>query len=180
MKNLETKVSLFGKHPSSSEYLYIGESSELINSLTKWIEKGYESLLQGRRSIKEEMHHFCFLNKNSDSFVCGTIKPSKDSKNRKYPLVIAIEVFPYSFFKDSNKFREYLKATNKQILKIFEKGCTLEELKKELQKLSVCKNISNDKKDIFSAMFMSEDFSQTEMFFRPLEINDFVNMMKAR
>lgn len=179
MKDLETKVSLFGKHPSSSEYLYIGENSELINSLAKWVEKGYESLLQRREYLKEDVHHFCFLNKNDDSFVCGTIKPSRDSRNRRYPLVVAVEVSPYSSFGDSNRFREYLKYVNKQILKIFEKGCTLEELKKEVKKLSVCKNIFDNKKDIFSAMFMSKDFLQTEMFFRPLEIDDFVNIMRG-
>jgi len=179
MIDLDMKVSLFGKHPSSSEYLYVGKNSESMNSFVKWVEKGYESLLQNRVSTTKEMHHFCFLNKYDDSFICGTIKLSQDNKNRKYPLVIAIEISPYSFFQDLQELREYLKSINKQIVGIFKKEYTLEELKEEVKKLSSNKNILSDKKELFSAMFMSEDFLQTEMFFRPLEINDFVNMMKV-
>ena len=180
VKDLQKKVSLFGKHPLSSEYLYFGENSEFMNSLIKWVDTGYETLLQSRTFIKKEMHHFCFVNKESDSFICGTIKSSQDNKHRKYPLVIAVEISPYSFFQDLQEFREYLKSINKQIVEIFKKEYSLEELKDDLKKLSNSKNILDDKKDIFSAMFMNEDFSQTEMFFRPLEINDFVNMMKVR
>ena len=48
MQKLQQQVSLFGKHPSSCEYLHFGQDSNFANSIVQWIQKGYESLLQSR------------------------------------------------------------------------------------------------------------------------------------
>jgi len=39
-----------------------------------------------------EIQNFYFFNKNINSYVCGTIKLSKDSKGREYPLIILVEI----------------------------------------------------------------------------------------
>jgi len=178
MRDFALKVSLFGKHPSSSEYLYFGHTSEFINSVAKWIENGYEALLQSRISKRSsEVHHFCFVNKSDNTIVTGSLKLNKDSRGREYPLVIAVEISPYSSFGNSQEVMEFTKGINKKILAIFEKECSLEELKKELSQLVSYEDICNDGENKISAIFMDEKFSQANMFFRPLEINDFVKMM---
>jgi len=179
MKELDLRVSLFGKHPSSSEYLYLGENSDFMKSVLKWVEKGYETLLQSRLANKSsDIHHFCFLNKKVDSFICGSVKLSKDNNNRQYPLVIAIEVSPYGSFLNSQEVMEYAKSINEKILEIFNQDCNLEELKMQLLKLSNCKESVSIKEDLVSSIFMNENFSQVNMFFRPLEIDDFIEMMR--
>ncbi len=179
MKNLSLKVSLFGKHPSSSEYLYFGKNSDFMNSVVKWVENGYETLLQTRLSNRsKEIHHFCFLNVKIDSFICGSIKFSKDSKNREYPLVIAVEVTPYSSFLNSQGVIEYAKSINKEILNVFNEDYNLKELKMQLLKLSKFEEDVTGVDDLFSSVFMNEDFSQFRTFYRPLDIDDFTVMMR--
>ena len=114
MKNLKMKISLFGKHPSINEYIHEGENSMFMNSVIHWIEKGYETCLQNRTLEKlTKIQHFCFINTQTDSFICGNIKPSKDRQNRKYPFVIAIEISPYSTFETQEDIINYSKNLNK-------------------------------------------------------------------
>ena len=178
MKNLELKVSLFGKHPSSSEYLYIGNNSEFMNSVSKWIESGYESVLNVKMGAKsDKIHHFVFLNKSSDSFITGSIKLNKDFHGREFPLVIAVEVLPYASFANVEEVVKFSKTINKKVMEIFTNDYTLEELKSQLLVLSENSVVVEGKNNIF-AIFMDEEFSEAKLFLRPVKVDDFITMMR--
>jgi len=178
MQPLVLNVALFGKHPSSSEYIYFGHNSKFINSIIHWVEESYETLLQSRTPKRpKEVCHFCFINRAENSFICSSMKMSRDSKNREYPLVAAIEISPYSFFKGYHEVLEYSKLLNKKVLNILKQECNLEELKKGLGILSKYNKFENQEDSFVSSIFMNEDFSEVKLFSRPLEINDFTNLM---
>jgi len=179
MKNLKMKISLFGKHPSNNEYIHNGENSVFMNSVISWIEKGYEAYLQNR-TLEElkKIQHFCFINTQTDSFICGNIKPSKDRQSRKYPLIVAIEVSPCSTFKTQEDIINYSENLNKKILKILEEEYSLEGLKAKLSSLYENKNFIKETKNKISAIFTNEDFSISKTFYRPLEVDDFRDIME--
>ncbi|RLA76439.1 MAG: type VI secretion system-associated protein TagF [Epsilonproteobacteria bacterium] len=175
MKEPSMRVSLFGKHPSSSEYLYLGESSSFTNSIVSWIKAGYEALLKNRQKyLLDIVQHFYFLNKETDSFVCATLKLSKDSKGREYPLIILVEVAV------SKEMRDFQAIWSKN-LEIFQNIYSLEELENLLKKYTIDssheKNFKNIDRDILAA-FVSEDFLKSKLFYKPLQIDDFIEMMR--
>lgn len=173
------QAALFGKHPSSSEYLYLNVHSDFMNSVSKWVEKGYEALLQSRVTQKSsKVHHFCFFNRQEESMICGSMKISQDRRGRKYPLVIAVEVSPYSSFVNRQEAIDFSKKISQKIIKIFQKECDLEALKHELQQLSRSEFLSATVESPMSSLFMNEDFSESKLFYRPLEINDFITTME--
>ncbi len=138
MKEFAPKVSLFGKHQSSSEYLYLGEMSSFVNSISRWIKESYEVLLQSRVVYnKDALSYFYFLNEKEDSFVCGTLMMSRDSQKREYPLAIFVELSSYSSFLTPFQSVEQSQAICKDIFNLFNKESTLEELKLFLTNLSI-------------------------------------------
>jgi len=178
MHPLVLNVTLFGKHPSSSEYIYFGGNSAFMSSIIHWIEESYETLLQSRTTKRlKEIYHFCFINKAQNNFICSSLKMSKDSKNREYPLVVAIEISPYSFFKGNQEILEYVQFLNKKVLNILKQEYNLEELKKELRMLSAYNKVENQEDLSISSIFMNEDFSEIKLFSRPLEMSDFTKLM---
>jgi len=178
MQPLVLNVALFGKHPSSSEYIYFGHNSKFMNSIIHWVEEGYETLLQSRATKRsKEVYHFCFINKAENNFICSSIKMSKDSNNREYPLVAAIEISPCSFFKNNQEILEYSKLLNKKVLNIFKKEYHLEALKKELRMLSRYNKFETQEDSFVSSIFMNEDFSEVKLFSRPLEKSDFTKLI---
>lgn len=179
MDSLVCSAALFGKHPSSSEYLFLGNDSPFMCSIKLWVEKGYESFLQGRKSKKSNsMYHFCFIKQNSNTFICGSVKMSKDSQKREYPLVIAVEASSLLPFDNTQQIVEYTKSINKKILKIFQKELQLMDLKQELLHLSTNDKLKKQENNFISSIFMNEDFSEVELFSRPLEISDFTRIMR--
>ena len=172
-------VTLFGKHPSSSEYLHLGERSIFMNTVAKWVEKGFETLLQNRAEKSTfKVQHFCFFNAKEDSMICGSMKLSEDQKQRKYPLVIAVEVTKYSSVFNPYEAVAFSKDISRKIVKIFQKNCDLQMLKGELKQLSVYEPLSKQDENMASSILMSEDFSEAKLFYRPLELNDFITSMR--
>jgi type VI secretion system ImpM family protein len=216
MDELQLQVSLFGKHPSSSEYLHVGQSSNFTNSIAKWIQEGYEALLQSRTSYtSDNTSHFYFLDTQDDSFVCGSVKLSRDAKNREYPLVIFTQVHSYSSFSNSYEPMQYSQEIWKEILEIFKRESDLQELKSMLAKLSTIRpsdldykasqaemlKVHKDVEDksftafvdsleidwedlhlkvpsLASSTFVNEQFCKTKLFYRPLQIDDFISIMR--
>lgn len=176
---LKMNVSLFGKHPSSSEYLHLGLPSDFMNAVAKWVEKGYETLLQNRvQQPAESLHHFSFFNTKERRMICGSMKLSHDSKHRKYPLVIAVEVPEYNTFLTPQQTMTFSKEISMKIATILTKECKLDVLKDELNKLALYRPLNIEKEEVPSAILMSEDFSEAKLFYRPLEINDFIETVR--
>ncbi|MEA1892867.1 MAG: type VI secretion system-associated protein TagF [Campylobacterota bacterium] len=138
MQELKAEVSLFGKHPSSSEYLHLGISSSFTDAISHWIESSYEVLLQSRIIYsKDSLKHFYFLNEKEDSFICGTLGLSRDSKNREYPLVVFAEVYPYSYFSASHVALQFSHVVCRKMLDIFTQKSNKQELRVLLQQISI-------------------------------------------
>lgn len=173
------QVSLFGKHPSSSEYLHIDVSSDFMNAVCRWVETGYETLLQNRLAKKStEIHHFCFFNAQKESMICGSMKMSHDSRQRQYPLVIAVEVTDYTAFFDVQEAVVFSKEICSEITKLLRLEYDVSSLKEALKQLSLYVPTCITEETTPSSIFMNEDFSETKLFFRPLEINDFITTMR--
>ncbi len=182
-QKLELKVSLFGKHPSSSEYLYLGEQGAFVHSILQWIKDGYEAFLKSRLVYNEgRVYNFYFLNTISNSFVCGSMKLSRDSKGRFYPLLIFVEI-PSSSSIQLNSLIVKSNQIWQKISNIFNKKLTLEELKQSIDTLNkldkvVCyTSLDSIEKDVLGAFF-SGDFSQKKLFYKTLNIDDFINLMR--
>ena len=172
-------VTLFGKHPSSSEYLNLGEPSPFMSSVTEWVEKGFETSLQNR-ALKHtpKIQHFSFFNDKKESMICGSMTLSQDRRGRKYPLLIAVEVTEYATLFNPYEALAFSKAISQKIVKIFQKSCDLEMLKDELEKLSIYEPLLKQDEEMASSILMSEDFSEARLFYRPLELTDFITSMR--
>ena len=172
-------VTLFGKHPSSSEYLHLGERSNFMSSVIEWIEKGFETLLQNRVSRStSKVQHFCFFNDKEERMICGSMTLSQDKRGRKYPLLIAVEVTEYTALFNPYETLAFSKDISRKIVKIFQKSCDLQTLKRELDHLSIYEPLIRQDETMASSILMSEDFSETKLFYRPLELNDFITSMR--
>ncbi len=174
MQKLDMEVSVFGKHPSSSEYLYLGNGSEFTFSIILWIQSGYEALLKNRQKYSSDMiQHFYFSNKDTGSFVCASFKLSKDDNSREYPLVILVEVH------ETKQGRDYHSIWSKN-LDILKSIGSLGELEDSLSEYEVAfneKTFHDIDLDVISA-FVGEDFSITKLFYEPLHVNDFIEIMR--
>ena len=171
-------VTLFGKHPSSSEYLYLGEHSTFMRTVTEWVEKGFETFLQNRVANSVTIQHFCFFNEKKDSMICGSMKLSQDKRGRKYPLLIAVEVTQYSSMFNPYEAVAFSKDISRKIVQIFHKDCDLETLKSALRDLSIYRPLIRQDENIASTILMNEDFTEAKFFYRPLELNDFITNMR--
>ena len=182
-QKLELRVSLFGKHPSTSEYLYLGEHSAFVHSISQWIRDGYEAFLKSRLVYDEgRVYNFYFFNNISNSFVCGSMKLSQDSKGRFYPLLIFVEI-PSSLSLQLNSLVVKLNQIWQKISNVFNKKLTLEELKQSIDTLNKLDNVvchtslESVEKGVLGAFF-SEDFSQKKLFYETVNIDDFINLMR--
>jgi len=174
MSGFGMQVSLFGKHPSSSEYLHLGQNSDFTSSIINWIENGYEVLLKIRQAYAtHRVLNFYFLNKDTDSFVCGTLQLSKDSKGREYPIVILVQM------QGIEQHRDCQALWNKN-LDIFKNAKSLDELIDTLSRYKIIfdEKTSQEIDTKVLAAFMSEDFSKLKLFYQPLQIDDFIEMMR--
>ena len=172
-------VTLFGKHPSSSEYLHLGEHSTFMNTVTEWVEKGFETLLQNREAKRtSKVQHFCFFNDKEERMICGSMTLSQDKIGRMYPLLIAVEVTKYATLFNPYEALAFSKDISRKVVKIFQKECDLQTLKHELDQLSRYEPLIKQDEDIASSILMSEDFSEAKLFYRPLELNDFITSMR--
>ena len=182
-QKLKLRVSLFGKHPSNSEYLYLGEQSAFVYSILQWIKDGYEAFLKSRLVYHEgRVHNFYFFNHISNSFVCGSMKLSRDSKGRFYPLLIFVEI-PSSLSIQLNPLIVKSNQIWQKISNIFNKKLTLEELKQSIDTLNkidevVCHAPFDSIEKRVLGAFFSEDFSQKKLFYETLNIDDFINLMR--
>jgi hypothetical protein len=148
--NIQTNLVLFGKHPSCNEYLNIGRNSYFSKSISNWVQKGYEAFLQAdNKKVSLTCKHFLMLNEQEDSFTCGSIKISHDLKNREYPLMVLLEIFPYSKFSSFVDVLNYCKNIWDKLSTMLDKPCSLSELRSELKNLV---NIRFDKMKIFDSV----------------------------
>lgn len=83
----EWKWALFGKSPMAADYLKIGTPSPLMLSFSKWMEKGFETLSPGDRTVADFIWKFWAKGPNKE-LVCGLFRPSQDRLGRPYPLLI--------------------------------------------------------------------------------------------
>ena len=149
--SIQTNLVLYGKHPCSSEYLNFGKNTDFSKSISNWIQDGYETFLeQNRGDYPVTCSHFCLLNEQKRSFTCGSVKINSDLRNRVYPLMILLEVFPNSRFSLFCDVLNYCKNIWENISKILHKRCNMQELKADLSKLVKMK---------FDNVNKSEDFS---------------------
>jgi len=149
--NIQTNLILFGKHPCSSEYLSFGKNTDFSKSISNWMQNGYETFLeQNSGDNPSTCSHFCLLNEQKRSFACGSIKINSDLKNRAYPLMILLEVFPNSKFPLFSDVLNYCKNIWENISKILHKRCNMQELKADLAKLVKMKFDKINKTENFS------------------------------
>ena len=176
---MEIRTSLFGKHPSSSEYLYFGDRSDFMNAVAQWVEKGYETLLQNRiNQHPEKIDHFSFFKPQERRIICGSMKLSSDKRNRKYPLVIAVEVTNYTTLLTTDEMVSFSKELGHKMCDILKKECGLESLKEELTQLAAYRPHQENVQEVPSSIIMNEDFSEIKLFYRPLELNDFIETVR--
>ena len=175
MQESGIQVSLFGKYPLSSEYLHIGESSSFTNSILSWIQAGYEALLKKRQKyVRDRIHHLYFSNREGASCVYATLRLSKDSKGREYPLIVLVEVSP------SNEEKMYDTLWRKN-LEVFQGIHTLEKLESTLEQYQLEGIAEGNLRELDEgvlATFVSEDFSKSKHFYRSLQVDDFIEMMR--
>ena len=168
----ELRVSLFGKHPSSSEYLYLGDNSPFTDAIVSWVKAGYEVLLKNRQKYPSDIsHHLYFLNKEINRFVCATLKISRDAKGREYPLVILVEGTPVKDY-------QAIWRTNLEVFETMHSVVSLKELLPTYKVEMVYENGFVDLDEEALAMFVNEDFSKNKQFYKSLQVNDFIEMMR--
>jgi len=156
--NIQTNLVLFGKHPCSSEYLNFGKNTDFSKSISNWIQNGYETFLeQNSEGNPLECSHFCLLNEQKRSFACGSVKINRDLKNRVYPLMILLEVFPNSRFHLFSDVLNYCKNIWENISKILHKKCNIQELKAQLAKLVKMKFDKVGESENFSMQYSIEE-----------------------
>lgn len=176
---LKMTATLFGKHPSSSEYLNIGPRSDFMNAVMQWVEKGYETLLLNRTlQGAEKCHHFAFLNEKQRTLICGSMKSSQDKRGRKYPLVIAVEVSERPLDWSTAEMLAFSKEIAKKITVIFQESSDLPGFKAQLEQLSAYGPPETGQERMPSALIMSEEFSEVKLFYRPLEIDDYIETVR--
>jgi len=176
---LKMRATLFGKHPSSSEYLNIGPRSDFMNAVMQWVEKGYETLLLNRTvQHSEKCHHFAFFNEKQRTMICGSMKSSQDKRGRKYPLVIAVEVSERPRSWRSEEMLAFSKEIAKKITVIFQESSDLSGFKAQLEQLSAYDLPDTAQEKMPSALIMSEEFSEVKLFYRPLEVDDYIETVR--
>jgi len=179
MQELSLEATLFGKHFSTSEYLHLGNSSDFMRFVLEWVESGYETLLRHRKvQTAQELQHFYFLNKEKDSFISGTIMLSRDSSARKYPLVMAVEVQPFSYFQNPDQALTYSQKLGRKMSTILKEAKSIDALKDGLQMLQKDNEVEITDGELPLCVFMNEDFSKSKSLYRPVEINDFIEIMR--
>ena len=79
--------SASGKHPAAKDYLKIGQKFALADSLSEWVEKGFNAL------TAKEKHGQSFISwrfwgrgSGKERLMCGLLKDSSDSIGRPYPF----------------------------------------------------------------------------------------------
>ena len=175
MQESSMRASLFGKHPLSSEYLYMGESSPFVNSIVSWVQVGYEALLKKRRKdISDVLHHLYFANNMGESFVCATLKMSKDSKGRVYPLILLVEVT------STQKPQNYstLWSRNVEIFKEMESLERVEHLLRHYKVEAKEERAFLDLDENILSAFINEEFLIDKKFYTSIQVDDFIEMMR--
>lgn len=171
MKEFKVEASLFGKHPSSREYIHLGENSELTFSIINWVKAGYEALLKNRKKYSSDMiQHLYFLDSKTDSIVCGTLMFSRDAGGREYPLLILVQTLQM----------QDCKAIWSQNIDILNNTKSLDELKDALHNykvLQIQENSLGIDTDALS-VFVNKDFSKNKVFYKPLQVDDFIEIMR--
>jgi len=172
-------ATLFGKHPSSSEYLHIGPRSAFMNSVAQWVEKGYETLLQNREiKVDEKIHHFAFLNAKEERLICGSMKLSRDSRGRRYPLVIATELQDSDAFVSTRELRTLSREIARKSAAILKSELDLAGLKEALRELAEYQPKKREEEQMPTAIIMDESFSEETLFYRPLLVDDFIETVR--
>jgi len=169
------EASLFGKHPSSSEYINLGQNSNFTLSIINWIKQGYEAVLKIQQiNQSNKIQHLYFLDRDRDCIVCASIKLSRDANGREYPLVVLVEMH-------GNNQKEYFQDICNKNLEIFRGSHSLEELGNILKSYKTSDFRKKDMKDIDTnvlAAFVSGDFSKMQLFYKSVGIDNFIEMMR--
>lgn len=83
------KWSVQGKHIAFKDFVDIGEDLPLFKAFSKWINKGFNSLLSQENSPTSHCSwRFWGKGLSKDYFICGLLRHSSDSYGRSYPLLI--------------------------------------------------------------------------------------------
>lgn len=78
-----------GKHPAAKDYLKIGQKFVLGDSLSEWVEKGYNALAANEKSGQSFISwRFWGRGSGKERLMCGLLKDSSDSIGRPYPFFI--------------------------------------------------------------------------------------------
>lgn len=81
------KWAVFGKHPVAGDFLKTGDTTPLLKSFSKWMEKGFSRLSADQKHALVFFWKFWAKGPNGE-LICGTLQSSVDKYGRHYPLLI--------------------------------------------------------------------------------------------
>jgi hypothetical protein len=152
----------------------LGQNSDFTSSILGWIKNGYEILLKTRESYdRKRVLNFYFLDKETDTLVCGTLQLSHDFSGREYPIVILVQMQGIEEQRDY----EALWSRNLDILK---NAKNVDELVDDLANYELLfkeKNLQELDTKVLAA-FIKKDFTSFKQFYTPLQIDDFIEIMR--
>ncbi|HBK45996.1 MAG TPA: type VI secretion system-associated protein TagF [Xanthomonadaceae bacterium] len=95
-REITAGVSYFGKVPSRGDFVRAADNHQLLGWLDRWAGQSVELLSQNpdwKRLYDEAPDiHFGFLGSRSRTVVCGHFQPSRDSSQRRFPLLSAVRL----------------------------------------------------------------------------------------
>ena len=131
-------LSLFGKHPSCREYLYMGHNSSSMQSVIDWIQKGTRVELRERNREPSSKIHLLYLhNKKESKFICVALKSSKDTVGRSYPLVLLAEISVVPMKQILLTHLLYSRRIWGRMIEILSSNHTQESLESEIERFKI-------------------------------------------
>jgi type VI secretion system protein VasJ len=129
---------LYGKHPAALDYIRLGKSSVLGNSVYAWVEQGYLRCGLAGKSQRDIRWRFWMRGAAPEELVCGVLLQSFDAIGRPYPLLL----MGSGSFCGWNTFWEHLPMVCKDVWEAaetvsFQKTASLAELENKLSRLTL-------------------------------------------
>lgn len=79
--------TVYGKHPSTKDYITMGREGAFSAALSGWIDKGFRTMERGM--VKGRKLSWRFTTSTAGgNLVCGVLKNSHDSMGRTFPLLV--------------------------------------------------------------------------------------------